>query len=113
MRDARKRLFDVVLVWKFDRFARSLKHLIESLDEFNALGIDFISLTEGVDTTTPAGQLLFHIVGAVAQFERELDVEAVSKLREGGRSLREIAVSLNIPVSRVRRALLRLQLKAV
>ena len=139
MRDARKRLFDVVLVWKFDRFARSLKHLIESLDEFNALGIDFISLTEGVDTTTPAGQLLFHIVGAVVQFERELiaervragmaharamgkrigrpraivDVEAVSKLREGGRSLREIAVSLNIPVSRVRRALLRLQLKAV
>lgn len=139
MRDAHKRLFDVVLVWKFDRFARSLKHLIESLDEFSALGIDFMSLTEGVDTTTPAGQLLFHIVGAVAQFERDLiaervragmaharamgkrigrprpivDVEAVSKLREGGRSLREIAVSLNIPVSRVRRALLRLQLKAV
>ena len=139
MRDARKRLFDVVLVWKFDRFARSLKHLIESLDEFNALGIDFISMTEGIDTTTPAGQLLFHIVGAVAQFERDLivervragmaharamgkrigrpraiiDVEAVSKLRERGQSLREIAVSLNIPVSRVRRALLRLQLKAV
>src|SRR5713226_2783789 len=59
MRDARKHLFDVVLVWKFDRFARSLKHLIESLDEFSALGIDFISMTEGVDTTTPAGQLLF------------------------------------------------------
>ena len=139
MRDARRRLFDVVLVWKFDRFARSLKHLIESLDEFSTLGIDFISMTEGVDTTTPAGQLLFHIVGAVAQFERDLiaervragmaharaigkrigrpraivDVEAVSKLRGGGQSLREIAVSLNIPVSRVRRALLRLQLKAV
>jgi len=139
MRDARRRLFDVGLVWKFDRFARSLKHLIESLDEFSALGIDFISLTEGIDTTTPAGQLLFHIVGAVAQFERDLiaervragmaharamgkrigrpraivDVDAVSKLREGGRSLREIAAILNIPVSRVRRALLRLQLKAV
>ncbi len=139
MRDARRRLFDVVLVWKFDRFARSLKHLIESLDEFNALGIDFISLTEGIDTTTPAGQLLFHIVGAVAQFERDLivervragmaharamgkrigrpraivDVEAVSKLRQEGRSLREIAVRLSIPVSRVRRALLRLQPKAV
>src|SRR5712691_7752653 len=76
-KDAHKRLFDVVLVWKFDRFARSLKHLIESLDEFNALGIDFISLTEGVDTTTPAGQLLFRIVGAVAQFERELIAERV------------------------------------
>jgi len=139
LRDARKRLFDVVLVWKFDRFARSLKQLIESLEEFKALGIDFISLTEGVDTTTPAGQLLFHIVGAVAQFERDLivervragmaharaigkrigrpharvDTEAVAKLREGGRSLREIAVHLNIPVSRVRRALLRLPPKAI
>ncbi len=137
IRDARRRLFDVVLVWKFDRFARSLKHLIESLHEFSALGIDFISLTEGVDTTTPAGQLLFHIVGAVAQFERDLiaervragmaharamgkrigrpraavDVEAVSKLRVEGRSLREIAQTLNVPVSRVRRALLRLPTK--
>ena len=134
MRDARRRLFDVVLVWKFDRFARSLKHLIESLDEFSGLEIDFISLTEGIDTTTPAGQLLFHIVGAVAQFDRDLiaervragmaharamgkrigrpraavDVEAVSKLRLEGRSLREIARTLHVPVSRVRRALLRL-----
>jgi DNA invertase Pin-like site-specific DNA recombinase len=131
MRDARKRSFDVVLVWKFDRFARSLKHLIESLDEFSALGIDFISLTEGVDTTTPAGQLLFHIVGAVAQFERDLiaervragmaharamgkhigrpraavDADAVNGLRSSGMSLRRIAVTLGIPVSRVRRAL--------
>src|SRR2546426_11804070 len=134
MKDARKRRFDVVLVWKFDRFARSVKHLVDSLEEFRALGIDFISFTEGVDTTTPAGQLLFHIVGAVAQFERDLiaervragmaharamgkrigrpraavDVEAVSKLRLEGRSLREIARTLHVPVSRVRRALLRL-----
>jgi DNA invertase Pin-like site-specific DNA recombinase len=133
MRDARRRSFDVVLVWKFDRFARSLKHLIESLHEFNALGIDFVSLTEGVDTTTPAGQLLFHIVGAVAQFERDLiaervraglaharamgkhigrprakvDLEAVTSLRSQGKSLRVIATTLNIPVSRVRRALVR------
>ena len=132
-RDARKRLFDVVLVWKFDRFARSLKHLIESLDEFSSLGIDFISYTEGVDTTTPTGQLLFHIVGAVAQFERDLiaervragmaharamgkrigrprakvDLEAVQNLRTQGKSLRAIAMSLDIPVSRVRRALVR------
>ena len=139
MKDAHKRRFDVVLVWKFDRFARSLKQLIESLDEFSALGIDFISLTEGIDTTTPAGQLLFHIVGAVAQFERDLiaervragmaharamgkrigrpraavDLEAVSKLRGEGRSLREIASRLTVPVSRVRRALLRLQPKTV
>ncbi len=131
MKDARKRLFDVVLVWKFDRFARSLKHLIESLDEFSALGIDFVSLTEGIDTTTPTGQLLFHIVGAVAQFERDLiaervragmaharamgkrigrprvpvDKEQIVKMRTQQMSLRNIAVALGIPVSRVRRAL--------
>jgi len=131
MKDAHRRLFDVVLVWKFDRFARSLKHLIESLDEFTALGIDFISYTEGVDTTTPSGQLLFHIVGAVAQFERDLivervragiaharamgrvisrpratvDVERVVVLRNQGKSLREIAGTLDLPVSRIRRAL--------
>ena len=132
LRDAYKRLFDVVLVWKFDRFARSLKHLIESLEEFSALGIDFISLTEGVDTTTPAGQLLFHIVGAVAQFERDLiaervragmaharamgkhigrpravvDTATVRDMRSSGKSLRVIAKTMRIPVSRVRRALI-------
>jgi DNA invertase Pin-like site-specific DNA recombinase len=62
IKDARKRRFDVVLVWKFDRFARSLKHLIESLDEFNALGIDFVSYTEGVDTTTPTPPSCVHRV---------------------------------------------------
>src|SRR2546427_10308517 len=77
MNSAHKRLFDAVLVWKFDRFARSVKHLVDSLDEFKALGIDFVSYTEGVDTTTPTGQLLFHIVGAVAQFERDLIAERV------------------------------------
>ena len=133
LKDAHKRLFDVVLVWKFDRFARSLKHLIESLDEFSSLGIDFISYTEGVDTTTPSGQLLFHIVGAVAQFERDLiaervragmaharamgkkigrprahvDLEAITRLRVQGKSLRNIATTLSVPVSRVRRALAR------
>jgi DNA invertase Pin-like site-specific DNA recombinase len=89
MKDARKRRFDVVLVWKFDRFARSLKHLIESLDEFSAMGIDFVSYTEGVDTTTPAGQLLFHIVGAVAQFERDLIAERVRAGMAHARSLGE------------------------
>ena len=131
MKDAHKRLFEVVLVWKFDRFARSPKHLIDSLEEFKALGINFISYTEGVDTTTPSGQLLFHVVGAVAQFERDLiaervragvaharamgkrigrprapvDIERVTGLRKQGVSLRNIAKTLNIPVSRVRRAL--------
>lgn len=133
MGDARRRKFDVVLVWKFDRFARSLKHLIDSLEEFRSLGIDFVSFTEGIDTTTSSGQLLFHVVGAVAQFERDLiaervragmaharamgkrigrpraavDVEQVVLLRKQGKSLREIATVMSIPVSRVRRALAR------
>lgn len=131
IKDAHKRLFDVVLVWKFDRFARSVKHLVDSLEEFRALGIDFISYTEGIDTTTPSGELLFHIMGAVAQFERDLIAERVRagiahakamgkrigrppalidsvrvrNLRTQGLSLRKIAEGLNVPVSRVRRAL--------
>jgi len=75
LKDVHKCRFDVVLVWKFDRFARSVKHLVDSLEEFRALGINFISYTEGIDTTTPSGELLFHIMGAVAQFERDLIVE--------------------------------------
>jgi DNA invertase Pin-like site-specific DNA recombinase len=128
MNDARKRIFDVLLVWKFDRFARSVKHLVDSLEEFRALGIDFISYTENVDTTTPTGQLLFHIMGAVAQFERdliaervragiaharalgkrigrpraEIDAAEVRNQRAQGKSLREIARALDVPVSRVR-----------
>jgi DNA invertase Pin-like site-specific DNA recombinase len=131
MADARRRRFDVVLVWKFDRFARSVKHLVDSLEEFRALGIDFISFTEGIDTTTPSGELLFHVMGAVAQFERDLiaervragiaharalgkrigrprapiDAGRVIALRNQAKSLREIAHELGVPVSRVRRAL--------
>jgi DNA invertase Pin-like site-specific DNA recombinase len=75
MQAARRRQFDTVVAWKFDRFARFLKHLLDALEEFHALGIDFISLTEGIDTTTPTGQLLFGIFGAAAQFERDLIVE--------------------------------------
>src|SRR5271169_656838 len=137
MKDARKRLFDVVLVWKFDRFARSVKHLVDSLEEFTALNIDFISYTEGIDTTTPSGELLFHVMGAVAQFERDLiaervragiaharalgkrigrppavvDTAEVATLRKQGMSLRAVARALDIPVSRVRRALSRQRLQ--
>jgi DNA invertase Pin-like site-specific DNA recombinase len=69
--DARKRLFDVVVVWGLDRFARSPKHLIEILDGFGSWGIDFVSYTEGINTTTPSGHALFHIIGAIAQFDRD------------------------------------------
>jgi DNA invertase Pin-like site-specific DNA recombinase len=79
MEDAHQRRFDVVLVWKFDRFARSLTGLIEALHTFSSLGIDFISSTQAIDTTTPMGRLFFHMVGAFAEFERELIVERVNQ----------------------------------
>jgi len=72
MRDCRSGGIDVVVVSKFDRFARSLRALIGALDTFKALGIDFVSVTESIDTALPAGELVFHIFGAVAQFERAL-----------------------------------------
>jgi DNA invertase Pin-like site-specific DNA recombinase len=72
MDDAKKRKFDIVLVWKFDRFARSLKMLVDSLALFQELGIDFISFKENIDTTTSMGRLIFHINSAYAEFEREI-----------------------------------------
>jgi DNA invertase Pin-like site-specific DNA recombinase len=77
MASCRRREVDVVLVWKFDRFARSLRHLVSALEEFKRLRIDFISSTEGVDTTIPSGELVFQIFGAIAQFERTLISERV------------------------------------
>jgi DNA invertase Pin-like site-specific DNA recombinase len=72
MMACRQRKIDIVLVWKFDRFARSLRHLVTALEEFKRLGVDFISATEGVDTTIPSGELVFQIFGAIAQFEAGL-----------------------------------------
>lgn len=72
MTDARKRRFDAVVVYRYDRFARSLRHLVNALDEFSALGIDFVSIHEGVDTSTPNGRLVFGIFASIAEFEREL-----------------------------------------
>ena len=68
----RKRSMDVVVVYRYDRFARSLRQLVNALEEFRALGIDFISLHEGVDTSTPNGRLVFGIFASIAEFEREL-----------------------------------------
>jgi DNA invertase Pin-like site-specific DNA recombinase len=68
----RKRLVDAVVVYRYDRFARSLRQLVNALEEFNSLGIDFISLQEGVDTSTPNGRLVFGIFASVAEFERHL-----------------------------------------
>ena len=70
--DARRRKFDAVLVYRYDRFARSLRQLVNALGEFDALGIHFISLHEGVDTSTPSGRLVFGIFASIAEFERSL-----------------------------------------
>jgi len=72
MEDAHRRRFDVVAVWKFDRFARSVSHLPRSLETFSALGIEFISLREQLDTSTPTGKMVFTILGSVAELERSL-----------------------------------------
>ncbi len=117
MEDAGRRNFDCVLVWKYDRFARSLGILVAALQQFSTLGIDFISYTQNIDTTTAMGRLFYHVIGSFAEFEREMIVERVRAglanarakgkllgrpkdrtaelrivaLREQGLSLREIA----------------------
>ena len=75
--EARRRRFDVVVVWRLDRLGRNLRHLLTMLEEFAALGIAFVSLNEGIDATTPAGKLQMHILGAIAEFERARIAERV------------------------------------
>ena len=77
MADARHGQFDLVLVWAFDRLARSVRHLLEVLDELNHLGIEFISFRENIDTGGPLGRALITIIGAIAELERNLIVERV------------------------------------
>ncbi len=74
---ARRRKFDVLLVWKLDRLGRSLKDLVNTIDELGNLGIDFISYENKIDTTTPTGKLVFQVTGAVAEFERDIISERV------------------------------------
>ena len=77
MEVAKKRKIDVVLVWRYDRFARSTQALVNALKEFKNLGIDFISYQENIDTTTPTGELIFHVMASLAQFESSLISERV------------------------------------
>jgi len=77
MTDAHQRRFDAVLVWKIDRFGRSLKHLVNALADLGAYGVAFISLRDNLDLSTPSGRLMFQIIGAMAEFERALIQERV------------------------------------
>lgn len=94
MQDGHERRFDVVVVWRFDRFARSVSHLLRALESFNALGIQFVSLSEQVDTSTPTGKMVFTVLGAVAELERNLIVERV---RAGLRHARSKGKELGRP----------------
>lgn len=94
MADAYQRRLDAVLVWKLDRFGRSLRHLVNSLAEFEALGIAFVSLRDRLDLSTPSGRLMFQIIGAMAEFERALIQERV---RAGLRNARAKGKRLGRP----------------
>ena len=109
--DARRRRFDVVVCWRLDRLGRNLKHLITLLEELQALGVAFVSLAEGIDATTPAGKLQMHILGAIAEFERERIRERVlaglARARTQGKRLgrpRVTPAAIAIPGGSIREA---------
>ena len=133
MDDARHRRFDTALVARFDRFARSTRHLVLALEEFNALGMDFISLSESIDTSTPMGKMVYTVIAAVAELERSLirervmmgldrakaegkklgrppgskaNVKRIQKLKNEGLSIRQIAGEMKISKSTVSRLLI-------
>jgi DNA invertase Pin-like site-specific DNA recombinase len=120
---------DAVVVYRYDRFARSVRQLVNALEEFRALGIDFISIHEGVDTSTPNGRLVFGIFASIAEFERELirdrvrsglaaakakgktlgrprvtaNAQKIASLRDSGASWRTISREVGVSVRTVRR----------
>lgn len=98
MADAHRRQFDVLVVWKFDRFARSVSHLLRALETFNALGTEFVSLSEQVDTSTPTGKMIFTVLGSVSEIERSLIGERV---RAGIQHARSLGKRLGRPPLRV------------
>jgi len=133
LEDARRRRIDVVLVWALDRLGRSLPHLVRTAEQLEAWGVDLVALTQPIDTTSPAGRLTFAVLGAVAQFERELlrervaaglrrarregkrigrppvrvDVDRARELLAGGASVSATARALSVSRRGLRRALAR------
>src|SRR3984893_9094307 len=131
MTDARQRKFDILLVWKIDRFGRSLKHLVNSLAELESVGVHFVSLRDSLDLSSPAGRLMAQLLGAISEFERslitervragirnarnkgrrlgrpplEVDSGRIARLKASGASLRAISEQLGISVGSVHRAL--------
>ena len=97
MYEAKRRRFDAVVVYRYDRFARSLRHLVNALEEFRALGIEFVSIHEGVDTSTPNGRLVFGIFASIAEFEREL---IRARVRSGLAAARARGIQLGRPALR-------------
>lgn len=106
MADVRRGRIDAVVVWKFDRFARSVKHLVTALAEFQSMSVDFISITEAIDTSTPLGRAMFAIVGAISEFERELIKErvkaGVAKAKASGKRLGRPRAALDLDAARAR-----------
>jgi len=102
MADAGRRKFDGVLVWKLDRFGRSLRHLVNALAEFEALGIAFISIRDNLDLTTPAGRLMFQVIGAMAEFERSLIQERVKAGLRNARAKGKRLGRPRVPVDEIR-----------
>jgi DNA invertase Pin-like site-specific DNA recombinase len=133
MADAQQRRFDAILVWKVDRFGRSLRHLVNALAELGALGVAFVSLRDNLDLSTPSGRLMFAVIGAMAEFERSLiqervkaglrnaqangtqlgrprrviDGDRITRMKAEGASLRQIAKTLGIGYGTVRMRLRR------
>lgn len=100
MKDAHAHLFDTIVCYRFDRFSRSVSHLCRALETFQALGIQFVSICEQVDTNTPTGKLVFTILGAVAEGERNLIAERVrhglSNARRRGKTLGRLKKDVDV-----------------